>query len=113
MHRAIVGIYGALNILGGVGAYMMPSVKSSMSLIVGGATGLLLIVCSLIAKDRPGLAFRTAGMVTLGLSGFWIYRIVTLGQAGKSVGMAGGNLVLGLSVLAVLVLGHMAARRRA
>lgn len=112
MHRAIVAIYGIINIAGGLGAYLAPSIRSLTSLVVGGLAGLSLVACAVIAKSNPGLAYRTAGVVTLGLTGFWVYRIATLAQQGKSVGMAGGNLVLAVAVLAVLGLGHMAARRR-
>ncbi len=83
-----------------------------MSLIVGGLTGLALIGCAAMAKSKPGMAFRTAGVVCLGLAGFWVYRIATLAQSGKSIGMAAGNLVLALAVLGVLGVGHMASRRK-
>lgn len=112
VHRAIIAIYGVLNIAGGLGAYLAPSIRSTMSLIVGGLTGLALIACAAIAKSKPGMAFRTAGVVCLGLAGFWVYRIATLAQSGKSIGMAAGNLVLALAVLGVLGIGHMASRRK-
>ncbi|MGE3127544.1 MAG: hypothetical protein AB7F50_10610 [Fimbriimonadaceae bacterium] len=112
MHRAIVAIYGIINVAGGLGAYLAPSVRSLTSLLVGGLTGLALVACAVIAKSNPAMAFRTAGIITLGLGGFWVYRMATLAQQGKSLGMAGGNLVLAVAVLAVLGLGHLAARRR-
>lgn len=112
-YRAIVGIYGLLNVLGGLAAYLMPTVRSVMSLVVGGVTGLALLGCAAIAAKNPGLAYRTAGGISALLAAFWVYRIATLAQEGKSVGMAAGNLVLSVAVLAALGIGHMAAQKKA
>jgi uncharacterized membrane protein (UPF0136 family) len=111
-YRTIVAIYGVINALGGLMAYMMPGVKSLMSLIVGGLSGAALVACAVVAKKNPGLGLRAAGALTLLLSGFWVYRIVSLAGAAKSVGVPAGNLVLSLAVLGALAVGHFAAQRK-
>jgi uncharacterized membrane protein (UPF0136 family) len=106
-------IYGLVNIAGGAMAFMMPSVRSVPSLVAGGGAGLLLLACAWVAGKNPGLGLRTAGIVTFCLAGFWIYRIVGAVQESKPVAMAAGNLVMAVSMLAVLLIGHFSARRRA
>lgn len=112
VYRIVIAAYGAINILGGLMAYLMPKVQSLMSLIVGGITGLILLYFSWMAKTNPGVAFRGAAGLTLLLGGFWVYRINEVIGQGKSPMMAIGNLVLAVVVFAILGLGHMAGMKK-
>jgi uncharacterized membrane protein (UPF0136 family) len=108
--RTVVGVYGIVNILGGV--IGLVAAKSTMSLLAGGGAGLALLACWALAKDKPGLAFRAAGVLTLGLIGFWVFRFTEVQAAGKSVMMPVGNLGLGVLVLGFLTASHFAAHKR-
>jgi uncharacterized membrane protein (UPF0136 family) len=108
--QQIVAAYGVINILGGIMGLVMG--KSTMSLIVGGAAGLLLIVFAVIAKEKPAVGFRSAGMLTTALIGFWAFRLIGLIQTGGKIVMPAMNLVLGLGVLAILAQAHFAAQKK-
>lgn len=108
--RTVVGVYGLINILGGI--IGLVAAKSPMSLVAGGGAGLLLLACWALAKDKPGLAFRTAGVLTLGLIAFWVFRFTEVQAGGKSVMMPIMNLALGVAVLGFLTASHFAAQRR-
>lgn len=105
----VVLIYGIINILGGIMGFVMG--KSVMSLVAGGASGLVLIWCYMIAPTRPSTAFRLAGIITLILMGFWIYRINEVMAQEKSVTMPAGNLFLAILVLGMLGYAHFSARK--
>ncbi len=109
LYRATVLVYGVINILGGVIGMVMA--KSPMSLIVGGLTGLTLIGLGVLAKTKPGPAFRVAGLVTLGLAGFWVFRFTEVTAAGKSPMMPVMNLALAVIVMAILAAGHLSKTR--
>ncbi len=125
MARTVVLIYGILVLLGGVAGFVMG--KSTVSLIAGGGVGTALLVCYALAAKKPAMAFRTAGMLTLVMLGFWIYRTVGVLQepgsplvswiyqstglkyAGKSIMMPAGNIVLAAAVLGLLAYAHFSA----
>ena len=111
-YRVLVVLYGLINIAGGLMAYLMPKVQSVASLVVGGTAGILLITCGIVAKNNPGAGLRMAGVISLLLGGFWVYRINEVIGQGKSPMMAVGNLVLALVVLGTLGFGHMAASKK-
>lgn len=110
--RIIVGLYGLINIAGGLMAYLLPSVKSVWSLVVGGTAGLLLLFFAFIAGKNPGFAFRSAAALAVALAAFWVFRITEVTAQGKSPMMAVGNLLLAVAVFATLGLGHMAANKK-
>ncbi|MBS1723874.1 MAG: hypothetical protein JSS66_13080 [Armatimonadetes bacterium] len=112
LYRWLIGIYGVINILGGVMAFVMPNVKSIWSLVVGGTAGALLLVFAAIAGSKPGFAFRAAAALALALAAFWVYRITEVTAQGKSPMMAVGNLALAVVVFATLGLGHMLAKKK-
>lgn len=85
---------------------------SVWSLVIGGGAGLALLILMAIAGSRPAFAWRAAGLLVLGLAGFWVYRITELRAAEKSIGMAAGNLLLALVVFAMMLGGHLAAVRK-
>ncbi|MBX3096749.1 MAG: hypothetical protein KF812_07800 [Fimbriimonadaceae bacterium] len=109
MARTVVLIYGIINILGGIIGFVMG--KSVMSLVAGGASGLILVWCYMIAPTRPATAYRLAGIISLILMGFWIYRINEVMSQEKSIMMPVGNLVLSIAVLGFLAYAHFAAQK--
>lgn len=113
LYRIVVGVYGLINIAGGLMAYLMPSVKSIWSLAVGGTCGLLFIWFSFVSKKNPGFAFRASAALCAALMCFWIFRITEVNSQGKSLMMPIMNLVLAFGVLATLGLGHMIAMKKA
>lgn len=107
MARTVVLIYGILVLLGGVAGFVMG--KSTVSLIAGGGVGTALLVCYALAAKKPAMAFRTAGMLTLVMLGFWSFRTFTLMNEGKSIMMSAGNIVLAAVVLGLLAYAHFSA----
>lgn len=107
MARTVVLIYGILVLLGGVAGYRYGN--STASLIAGGSVGTALLVCYALAPKKPAMAFRTAGMLTLAMLAFWIYRTVGLMNEGKSIMMSAGNIVLAAVVLGLLAYAHFSA----
>ncbi len=107
MARTVVLIYGILVLLGGVAGYQISG--STASLAAGSGVGIALLLCYALAPKKPAMAFRTAGMLTLAMLGFWIYRTVTLMNEGKSIMMAAGNIVLAAVVLGLLAYAHFNA----
>ncbi|MFQ3586546.1 MAG: TMEM14 family protein [Fimbriimonadaceae bacterium] len=108
--RVVVVVYGVINILGGLMGFLASG--SVASLVVGVLSGLLLIGAGAIAGPKPALGYRAAGILTLLLVAFWIYRIgVVVGQD-KSPMMAVMNLVLAAAVFLALGLGHLMAVRK-
>lgn len=105
--RIVVGIYGLVNIAGGIAGFL--SAKSTMSLLTGGTSGLILVLCMIMVPKSPGMAWRTAGLVTFLLLCFWTYRAATNGFPM----MATGNLVLAATVLALMVYSHFSATKKA
>ena len=112
LYRVIIGVYGAVNILGGLMAYLSPNIRSVWSLVVGGTAGLLLLFFAKAGETKPAMAFRGAAAVALILACFWVYRITEVTAAGKSPMMAIGNLVLAVAVFATLGAGHMLASKK-
>jgi len=86
--------------------------KSVMSLVAGGVSGLILVWCYMIAPTRPATAFRLAGVISLVLMGFWIYRINEVMAQQKSIMMPAGNLFLAVAVLGFLAYSHFKAQKR-
>lgn len=109
MARAVVLLFGLVNIAGGIGGYMMA--KSVYSLIAGVGAGLLLLLCAAVAPQRPGFAYRFAGLISLLLVVFWAYRTYQVSEQGKSVAMPVGNLVLAAIVFLLLAGSHFAKVR--
>lgn len=108
--RVLVIVYGVINILGGLMGFLAS--QSVASLVVGILSGLLLIGAGAIAGSKPGLGYRAAGILTLILVAFWIYRIgVVVGQD-KSPTMAVMNLALAAAVFLALGLSHLMATRK-
>jgi uncharacterized membrane protein (UPF0136 family) len=107
MARTVVLIYGILVLLGGVAGYQIRG--STVSLIAGGGVGTALLVCYALAAKKPAMAFRTAGMLTLVMLGFWSFRTYTLMNEGKSIMMSAGNIVLAAVVLGLLAYAHFSA----
>lgn len=105
--RGTLIAYGLINILGGVMGLVIR--KSTMSLIVGGTAGVLLIACGLAAATKPALGFRSAGMISVVLLGFWGYRISTVLAEDKSPMLPILNLALAAVVLVLLVSAHLRA----
>ena len=75
-NRVIAGEYSCarysaklVNILGGLMAFLAPAIRSEKSLIVGGASGLILLYFAWVAETKPGFAFRGAAFVAAGPSG--------------------------------------------
>lgn len=110
MARTVVLIYGIINILGGIIGFVAG--KSEMSLVAGGVSGLILVWCYMIAPTRPAMAFRLAGLISLLLMGFWIYRINEVMAQQKSTAMPAGNLFLAVAVLGFLAYSHFKAQKR-
>lgn len=108
--RAVLFVYGAINVAGGVIGLVASG--SIWSLVAGVVSGLLLIGCALLAKTKPAMAYRTAGLVTFALAAFWLYRITEVLGQGKSPMMAVGNLGLAVVVFTILGGAHFAAVRR-
>lgn len=69
-------IYGAFVLVGGVMGYIKAA--STVSLIMGGVFGLLLILCSALVYKELFVGWITALVVTLALFGFFTYRYFTL-----------------------------------
>lgn len=111
-YRLVIGIYGAINILGGLMAFLSPTIKSTWSLVVGGTAGLLLLFFAKMAETKPGMAFRSAAAVALVLACFWVYRITEVSAQHKPLAMPVGNLVLAVAVFATLGAGHMLAKKK-
>lgn len=111
--RALLYVYGMINITGGVIGYFKGN--SMMSLIVGGSFGLVILYLATIAKTKPGVGFRAAAVLTVGLGVFWGMRMMNLQNEGKSTMMAMMNLGLAIGVFALLTLAHLMAsgKRRA
>lgn len=107
--QQIVAGYGVINIIGGV--IGLVAGKSSMSLIVGGISGLILIGCAVIAKDKPSVGYRVAGGLTLALLIFWIMRTMGAMESGKIM-MPAMNVVLAIGVLAILANAHFSAQKK-
>jgi uncharacterized membrane protein (UPF0136 family) len=103
-------VYGIINIAGGAMGFAMAG--SPASLIVGGIAGLLILLCGVAAKKKPGMAYRSAAILTLILLGFWVFRIVELSNDGRPIMMALGNAVLAIVVFGLLGYGHFAAQKR-
>lgn len=110
LRNVVIG-YGLINIAGGVMGLVMG--KSVMSLVVGGIAGLVLIGLALATRTQPAFAWRTLGLVTLGLLGFWIYRFNEVSQAGKSTTMPMMNIALAALVMALLAYGHFSKTKGA
>jgi uncharacterized membrane protein (UPF0136 family) len=108
--RTVLFVYGFINIAGGFMGFMMA--KSVMSLVVGGLAGLLVIACAAMAASKPAMAFRAAGVISLALLGFWIFRFTEVSAAGKSTMMPMMNIVLGVVVFGCLAYGHLSKTRR-
>lgn len=112
LYRVVVAVYGLVNILGGLFAFLSPSSKSVWSLVVGGTAGLLFLWFAAIAGKKPGFAFRAAAALAVTLAAFWVFRISEVVQLGKSPFMAVGNLILAIIVFGVLTGGHFLAMRK-
>lgn len=85
---------------------------SMMSLLIGCGVGALILILTALTASRPAFAYRTLGIVALGLTGFWIYRGITVYQDGKSVLLPAMNGALSIGVFAILGLAHLAAQKR-
>ncbi len=105
----LVGAYGAINVIGGLIGFL--KANSIWSLVVGGIAGLLLIGCAVATSTRPGLAYRSAGVLALGLLIFWAYRFSEVIGQGKSPMMAAMNLALSAGVIALLGYAHLSKTR--
>lgn len=105
--QILVLVYGIALIGGGV----MGMVKggSTTSLIVGGTAGALAVVAAILAKDKPSLGYRLAGVVSLAMIILWTSRMMEAINAGKSPMMAGGILAMSVVVFAALGISHMQA----
>ncbi len=112
LYRVVIGLYGLVNIAGGLMAFLMPNVRSIWSLIVGGISGILFLVFAAIGGNKPGLAFRGAAGLAFLLALFWVYRITEIVREGKSQMMAVGNLALAMAVVLFLGLGHLVSMRK-
>ncbi len=107
--KNVVIAYGVINILGGAMGFVMG--KSPMSLVVGGLSGLTLIGLALQTAKNPAMAWRTIGILTLGLLGFWVYRLMGVLEAGKSPMMPGMNIALSALVFGLLAYGHFSGAK--
>lgn len=99
----LVLVYGIINVLGGVMGFVMS--QSTMSLIAGGVSGALLIATAVSAKKHPSMAYRIAGVLTLALLAFWVYRITQV----ENPMMPMGNAGLAVVVFVSLAISHIVA----
>ncbi|MCX7798751.1 MAG: hypothetical protein N2109_00225 [Fimbriimonadales bacterium] len=106
--RGVLYAYGAINILGGVMGFAQG--KSAASLVIGGIVGLLLILLAYATIKRPGPAFRTLGLIVLGLVALWGYRFFQFDPAsGKLPIIPVSNLALASLVFGILMGSHFTA----
>lgn len=114
MARITLLIYGIINLLGGAMGTVMTSRSGKpefSSLIAGGTAGLILIALFILVPKKPAMAYRTAGVLTLVLLGFWVTRVMRLMAEDRSIMMAAGNIGLAVIVLGVLAYAHFAAQK--
>lgn len=111
-YRVLLAVYGLINIAGGLMAFLMPTVRSVWSLVVGGTCGLLFLWFSWVGKDKPGFAFRSAAALCVALACFWVYRLIESNNLGKPVMMPTMNLALAVVVFGILGIGHMSASKK-
>lgn len=95
----VIVIYGLVMLGGGLGAYF--SVGSPSSLIVGIASGILLIGSAALAKTHMKLGFGVAAVTTLALCGLFLKRYMDT-QRAMNLGLLGLSIV----VFGCLVAGH-------
>ncbi|MEJ5169965.1 MAG: TMEM14 family protein [Fimbriimonadales bacterium] len=106
--RGILYTYGVINILGGVAGFAQG--KSLPSLVIGGLVGVLLILLTAATVKSPGPAFRTLGVVVLGLVGLWGYRFSQYDPTtGKLPMVPVSNLALACLVFGILIGSHFTA----
>lgn len=103
----VLYIYGFINIAGGVIGFVVG--KSPWSLAIGATFGVLVLLLTSMTKSKPAMAYRTLGVLSIALLGFWIFRINEVMGQGKSPGMAIMNAALSLVVFALLGISHMMA----
>ena len=96
-------VYGILMIVGGVLGYVLPKTPSKISLIAGGASGVLAIVAWLIARGDPVPGFAM-GLVIAGGVGFMM--LGRLKQTGKF--MPSGMIVALSAIVVVLAAAALA-----
>lgn len=112
LYRIVIGVYGLINIAGGLFAYLSPKIQSVWSLIIGGIAGALFLIFSTLPNKNNAFAMRASAALCGALTVFWIFRINELSQQGKPATMAIMNLGLALGVFLVLGAGHMLAGRK-
>lgn len=108
--RSVLLIYGVLNILGGIIGFVVG--KSIWSAVVGVPAGILILWLTMQTTTKPAMAYRSLGVVSVLLAGFWVFRLIEVSSQGKSPMMAILNLALSLGVFASLGYAHMASTRK-
>ena len=108
--QIVIVLYGLINIGGGIMGYM--KAQSMMSLIVGVSFGVAAVAAGLIALRKPAIGYRLAGVLSLVLLGFWVYRIIVLMQTQQKTTMAIMNLALSAVVFVLLGASHFAAQKK-
>ncbi|MEA2551923.1 MAG: hypothetical protein QOJ65_99 [Fimbriimonadaceae bacterium] len=95
-------VYGLCVAGGGIMGFV--TAGSPMSAIVGGLTGLLLVIFGLVSKTNPKVGYGGAAVLAIALIAFFIYRYMSTQKPMPAFG------VIGLSVLMLilLVFGHFA-----
>lgn len=105
-----VGLYGLVNLAGGIFGFM--KAQSVASLIAGGLTGVILIACALMASSKPAMAYRTAGIISVGLAVWWGSKAIPAMLGGTFMGRSQGNFIMAVSVFALLAGSHFAAMKK-
>jgi uncharacterized membrane protein (UPF0136 family) len=100
----LTGVYGLVALIGGTIGYLKAG--SLASLIAGGGSGVLLIVCALVARQKPKPGLIAAIVVSVLLVG----RFVSASAAAGAVAPVALTMILG--GVAVIVSSALALREQ-
>jgi uncharacterized membrane protein (UPF0136 family) len=102
----LAGVYGAVSVVGGVMGYVMAG--SIESIIAGGISGVLLLVCAAgVFLSRPLWFLVGSGVVSIALLAFFMPKVIPYVNGSgplipRAVGMSAGGLVVLLASIYAL-----------
>ena len=100
--RYAILVYGVLMIVGGILGYVLPKEPSKISLIAGGASGLLAIVAFLIVQEEPTVGLAIALVITAGVTVMMFPRLKTAKKPRSTVMIIALSAVVAILVAAAL-----------